>query len=144
MTDFAAEFRDVFSRYEALGRELAKIVNSDNSPDAHSLVQSILQNQDCLTRIIRMSADVTRLSDAWLLRRSSLETGTRAEAESYAEAARAQAVKLQEMCRLHAQKLQTIREGLRSGLEEISKGARYAKGLKPPQNNFPKFIDSRI
>lgn len=142
MTNFASEFRDVFSLYVKLGNEFSRLLNISDADDSGTAVHAILQNKDSLTRISQMNSRISSLSDDWNQFRLHLDAADREEADTMAAAAQTQALRLQQLCRIHAQKIQSIHDKLRNNLAEIHKGARYAKGLKPHSHNYPKFIDS--
>jgi hypothetical protein len=142
MNDFAAAFRDISSFYQKLAGNLTKILNSDDSIDSRTLVNSLLQNREYLEQISQLNSRITKLTDDWTQCRQHLPADARNEADDMVAAARAHAVRLEELCRMHIQKLQPIRDELRNNLVELAKGARLAKGLRPSRNNYPKFIDS--
>jgi hypothetical protein len=143
MTIFISEFQDVFQGYLTLADDLTKIMDVDDSQDPHILVQSILQNCDCLNRIDQMNLRVLKLTDDWEKHCADSDQCSREEASKLIEAAKAQAVRLQILCTIKSQKLQSLRDVLGKNLEELGKGAQYLKSLKPAKNNYPKFIDSR-
>ena len=142
MNSLVAEFREVFSLYIKLGDEITRVMNVDDSKDPQGLVNSILQNRECLERITQMHSRVVQLSDAWDKCRNRLDPESREEAHNLAAAARAQAVRLQELCSARTEKLRRIRDELGKNLAEIEKGSQFLKSLKPVKNNFPKFVDS--
>jgi hypothetical protein len=142
MEKLTAEFREVFSLYIKLGDEITRIMDVDGSKGPHVLVNSVLQNRECLERIAEMNSRVVQLSDAWEKCRNRLDPETRKEAHNLAAAARAQAIRLQELCAAGAEKLRNIRDELGKNLAEIGKGSQFLKSIKPVKNNYPKFVDS--
>ena len=142
MKNFAAEFRDIFSLYVKLGEELSKILNTGEANDSQTMVRSLLKNNDRLMQISQMNSRIAKLSDDWMECRLHLAPAEREEADKMAAAAKDQALRLQELCRTHIQKLQDVHNKLKNNLQELGKGARYARGLKLTQSNYPKFIDS--
>jgi hypothetical protein len=142
MTIFISEFQDVFQGYLALADDLTKIMDVDDSQDPNILVQSTLQNGDCLNQIVQMNSRVLKLTDDWE-KHCANSPHSREEVSKLMEAAKAQAVRLQTLCTIKSQKLQSLRDALGKNLEELGKGAQYLKILKPAKNNYPKFIDSR-
>ena len=142
MKNFTAEFRNLSSFYSRLAEDLTKFLNEDEPKVGRALVQSTLQNRECLEQLPQMNLQIAELSNDWTQRRPQLDPATRREADEMAASARAQAVRLQELCHIHTCKLQAIHDGIRNNLVEIGKGSRFAKVLKPVQHNYPKFIDS--
>ena len=142
MKDLITEFQDVFTLYLKLGEELTKVLSINDTKDPRILVQSILQNRNCLDRIAQMNSRVMHLSDAWKKCRADLDPDSRKKIGDLAEAARTQAARLQELCGDQANKLQMACDELGEKLGEIGKGARYLDSMKPPKHNYPKFIDS--
>jgi hypothetical protein len=143
MQNFAAEFRKLSFFYAKLAEDLTGILNTGEPKDSRAIVNSTLQNRKCLEQIPQMTLRIAELSDEWTRYRTQLDPVTRHEAEEMASAAKAQAGRLQELCRIHTCKLQAIHDDIKNSLVEISRGARFAKVLKPIQHNYPKFIDSR-
>jgi hypothetical protein len=144
MKNLISEFREVLSLYLQLGEDLSKILSIDDSKDPGVFVKAILQNRSSLEQIEQMNSRVMQLSDAWQKCRDQLDPETRKKVSALAEASRAQAKRLQELCSLHAKKLQAARDKLGENLSELGKGTRYLNSIKPPKNNYPKFIDSRF
>jgi hypothetical protein len=142
MNKLAAEFREVFNLYIKLGDEISRIMDADDSKDPQMLVNSILQNRECLERITQMNSRVVQLSDAWGRCRNQLDPESRKEAHDLATAARAQAVRLQELLSVRTEKLRRVRDELGRNLAEIGKGSQFLKSIKPVKNNYPKFVDS--
>ena len=142
MTNLADEFRDVFSLYIRLGKELTRIMDVGDSKDPQVLVNSILQNRDCLERITQMNSRVVQLSENWAKCRNHLDPESRSEAHNLAAAAKAQAARLQELCSVNTEKLRRVRDDLGKNLAEIGKGSQFLKSIKPVRNNYPKFVDS--
>jgi hypothetical protein len=143
MKNFAAEFRNLSSFYSKLAEDLTQCLDEEESKVGQALVKATLQNRKCLEQIPQLNLQIAELSNDWTRLRPQLDPATRNEADEMARAAKAQAVRLQELCRIHTCKLQAIHADIRNNLVEIRKGARFAKVLKPIQQNYPKFIDSR-
>jgi hypothetical protein len=142
MNPSASDFRDTFQNYIKLSEDLSKIIDKDCSKDPQALVQSILQNRDSLDRIVQMNGRVVKLTNEWRKRCVHFAPQIQNEIRDLIVGAQAQAIRLQTLCSLKSQLIQETREGLGKELEELRKGARYLKSLKPGQHNYPKFIDS--
>ena len=143
MKNFAAEFCDLSAFYTKLAEDLAKTLDADDAQDSRVLVESTLRHRELLDRVPTMSPSISELTKDWSLCRAELDPAARREAEEKAADAKSQAVRLQELCRIHILKLQAIHDEIRRNLAELAKGARFAKVLKPVQQNYPKFIDSK-
>jgi hypothetical protein len=144
MKNLVSEFQEVFSLYLKLGEDLTKIMSIDDSKDPGAFVKAILQNRNSLEQIAQMNSRVMQLSDTWQKCRSQFDPATREKIRVLVDASRAQAKQLQELCGLHAKKLQVVRDRLGENLAELGKNGRYLNSIKPPKNNYPKFIDSRF
>ena len=142
MNHLADQFRDIFNLYIKLGEELTRIMDVGDSKDPQVLVESILQNRDCLERIAQMNSRVVQLSENWANCRNNLDPESRSETHNLAAAAKAQAVRLQELCGVNTEKLRRVRDDLGKNLAEIGKGSQFLKSIKPVRNNYPKFVDS--
>ena len=142
MKNLISEFQDVFTLYLKLGEDLTKIMSIDDSKDPHAFVKAVLQNRTSLERIAQMNSRVMQLCDAWRNCQAQMDQGTREKIHALADASKSQAKRLQELCGTHARKLQILRDKLGDNLAELGKGARYLNSMKPPKNNYPKFIDS--
>jgi hypothetical protein len=142
MKNLVSEFQDVFALYLKLGEDLTKIMSIDDSKDRNAFVKAVLQNRDSLERITQMNSRIMQLSEAWDKCRENMPPEAREKVRASVEAAKAQAKRLQELCSIHARKLQALRDKLGDNLAELGKGAQYLKSIKPPKNNYPKFIDS--
>jgi hypothetical protein len=143
MKNIVSEFQEVLALYLKLGEDLTKIMSIDDSKDPGAFIKAILQNRNSLEQIAQMNSRVLQLSTAWKKCSIHLDPQVREKVRSLAEASRVQAEHLQELCSLHAKKLQTVRDKLGENLAELGKGTRYLNSIKPPKNNYPKFIDSR-
>ncbi len=142
MHDIKSQFLDLIALYQELENDVSRIMRIDDSGDPQALVQSVLQNENCLARIAQMSSRVDQVSDGWKKCRVHLDGKTREETQQLANAARSQAARLQELFGFHAERICALRSRLEKDLAEIGKGAQYLKVLKPAKNNYPKFIDS--
>jgi len=142
MNTITADFQDVFSLYLRLGEDLTRILDVDDSKGSQALVESILENRECLARIEQMNARVLQLSESWEKCRIDLDPESQNKIRDLAQASRNQALRLKELCARHAQKIQETRDLLGGKLEELGKGARYLQSVKPVKNNYPKFVDS--
>jgi hypothetical protein len=142
MTNLASEFRDVCNLYARLGEELASITATDDALGSQALIQSILDNRDCLDRIAQMQSRIMQLSEDWKKVRPYLDSELRDETQDLAAAARAQVLRLQELCATQIQKLEQTRDSLGRNLSELGKGTQFLKSIKPANSNYPKFIDS--
>jgi hypothetical protein len=143
MTDFAAEFRDITSIYENLEAALSGILNADISNEGQSFLEATIQHRGDLEQLMLMDLRIQRLIQDWPQHRMRLDPDARQEVEAMISAAKIRAIRLQEICRTYTKRLQSIHDGIRDNLLEVSKGARFARSLKPLQQNYPKFIDSR-
>lgn len=141
MRDFASEFQQFRALYAELRKELARIVDID-SQESHALVNAILQNRGCLDRIIQMNAAVSELSQAWQESRTRCPLTVQYSIDKCAEEAKTEATLLHELCCVQTQKIQSTYDRLGQALGELKKGARFINSLKPPRENYPKFIDS--
>jgi len=142
MKDLKSELLDLIALYRILEEEVSRIVQIDDSKDPQATVRAIVQNASCFARIAEMSARVERVSDGWKECRLHLDEKARAETQQLADATRDQALRLRELVSLQAEKIRLAHNRLGKSLTEIGKGAQYLKVLKPPKNNYPKFIDS--
>lgn len=141
MRDFALEFRQVGARYARLREELARIVDID-SQEPQALVNAILQNRDCLDRIIHMNAEVSGLSRDWQECRHRCPLALQDSIDRCAEEAKSEATLLHELCCVQTRRIQHTCDTLGQALGELKKGALFINSLKPPKQNYPKFIDS--
>jgi hypothetical protein len=142
MKNLAAEFQAVSALYSETGEVLARVLKFDNPRDSKPLVESVLQNRNCLDRIEQMNSRVLQLADEWRKRHADKDTEPWDEINRLAENTLQQAIQLNQLCTLTGQKLQSARDKLVAELAEMGKGARYLKIAKSPKNNYPKFIDS--
>ena len=142
MNTLTADFQDVFSLYLRLGEELTRVLDVEDSKDPQALVESVLENQDCLARIEQMNARILQLSESWGKCRDQLDPDSQIKIRDLAQASRAQALRLKDLCAKHAQKIQATRDQWGRKLDELARGARYLQSVKPVKNNYPKFVDS--
>jgi hypothetical protein len=142
MHTLAAEFQEVLCQYLKLTEAIKQIVAIDESQDSQALVRSIIDNQDYLMKIQQMDARVLELSERLKRSQKELNATDYAKIKGVSNAVTVQALHIREQCRLLEQRVQSRRDQLAKELQEINKGSRYLKVLKPTQTNFPKFIDS--
>jgi hypothetical protein len=142
MHTLAAEFQEALQQYCKLTEVLKEIFGIDEPLDPQALVKSVLKNQDCLMQIQKMDARVLELSE--ILKRCSkeLDPADCEKIRGYSSDINSQALYIQELCRVQEQRVRSRRDQIAKELREIANSARYFKVLKPPKNNFPKFIDS--
>jgi len=136
------EFQDLVKRYQDLGKELSGVLEGTDSGNPQVLVQSILQNRDCLSRIIQIDVQVQQLSGDWQKTAPQLDSNMRLQVRALADAAKAQAVRLKGLCGAYAEKIENARGQLGKELAEIGRGSQYLQSVKPIKGNYPKFIDS--
>ena len=144
MNELADEFENVFQSYARIASEFSRIVQVDDSEDSQALIQSILDNRNCLTEIQLINKRMVSLYSIWEQSRYELGESDSEKIRNIIEAVRKQAQQLEKICDLKAQQVETQRNRLAQELQNIGKGSRYLKMIKPIQQNFPKFIDSAI
>ncbi len=142
MRDIVSRLKDVYLLYASLGEELARVLDVDGSKDCRALIESILQHRDCLARLKELNSSVLSLSSELAQARSKMNAESKDEIQPLAEAVRSQVIRLNELCGIHAERLKIARDKLERDLAELGRGARYLQSVKPPRNNYPKFIDS--
>lgn len=142
MSDPKLEFLNLIALYRELEEEVAGIAAVDESADPQAPVRAVLQHAVCFARIAELSSRVERISENWKNCRALLDEKTRGETEQLADAARCRAERLLQLCNLQSEKIRRTYNRLEKNLAEIGKGAQYLKVLRPPQSNYPKFIDS--
>ncbi|MDR1726778.1 MAG: hypothetical protein LBT74_02415 [Acidobacteriota bacterium] len=144
VNELAAEFEDVLKGYVRVAADFSRIVQVDDDGDPQALIQSILDNRGCLEEIQQINQRMVRLYDAWERSRADADAADRREIGGIVEAVRAQAQELEKICVIKAQKVEARRNQLAQELQDVGKGSRYLKLLKPAQQNYPKFIDSTL
>jgi len=142
MKDLKSEFQDLTALYRKLEEEISRILPNDESKAPQDTVRAVVQNSSCFLRIAEIGARVELASDSWEKSRLQLDEKTRVETQQLADQTRYQASRLLQLCCLRADKIRLEHSRLGKCLIEIGKGAQYLRVLKPPQNNYPKFIDS--
>ena len=144
MNELAAEFEDVLQSYVKIASEFSRIIQVDDSEDPQVLIQSILDNRDCLTEIQQINKRMVSLYGVWEQNQHGLSESDSEKICNIIETVREQAHQLEKICGLKAQRVETRRSLLAQELQNIGKGSRYLKMIRPIQQNFPKFIDSAI
>ena len=144
MNELVNEFEDVFQSYARIAAEFSRIVQVDDSEDSQALIQSILDNRNCLTEIQLINKRMVSLYSIWEQHRYELGESDSEKIRNIIEAVRKQAQQLEKICDFKAQQVETQRNRLAQELQNIGKGSRYLKMINPIQQNFPKFIDSAI
>jgi ABC-type phosphate transport system auxiliary subunit len=142
MNDLKLEFLDLIALYRELEEEVSGIAAVDELADPQAPVRAVVEHAGCFARIEELSSRVERISDSWKNRRLQIDEKTQAETQQLADAARYRAARLQELCGQQAEKIRSAHSRLERNLAEIGRGAQYLKVLRPPKNNYPKFIDS--
>jgi hypothetical protein len=142
MNYLVSEYRDVLRHYTELVETISEKFDTPEL-DGFDSVQSVLDMRDCLSGIEMMNARVTRLAERWKECGPRLDLPSRELVREYARASGAQAVRLQQLCDVQSEKVRKVHTRLGEQLKEVGNGRRLLETLKPPQNNFPKFIDSR-
>lgn len=142
MNNLVSEFQALSQLYLQIEQEISGVMSAQDPKDSQLLARSILRNRECLARIEQMNSRVLCLSNEWKKHRADLDPQTRNETEALAAAVRAQIARITSVFDGRARVLIEARNRLEKELEEIGKGGRYLKSIKPVQNNYPKFIDS--
>ena len=109
MNALAIEYQDVFQLYLRLGKELAKIMDTESISNSQDFVESILANHDCLIRIEQVNSRILQLFEDWETCRTGIDPQMQDKLRQLAQAAKAQAVQLRKLCGIYAQRLQQAR-----------------------------------
>lgn len=144
MSELTTEFEDVLRSYVRIASDFSRIVQVDDSEDPQALIQSILDNRERLDEIQQVNKRMLRLYGDWRQKRTGFGESDGEEISKIVEAVREQARQLEKVCGLEVRKVEARRNQLAQELQDIGKGSRYLKLLRPVQQNFPKFIDSAI
>ena len=143
MNKLAEEFRDVLNLYVKLTADFARIADVGKfGEDPQALIQSILDNQSCLTEIQQLNKRLTKLYGAWKDKKADLNPSAGDEIQSVVDNVGEQMRQLEKLCDLGTQKVEERRKQLTGELANVGKSSRYLKMIKPVQENHPKFIDS--
>ena len=145
MNKLAEEFREVLNLYVKLTGDLARIADAGRSEgNPQALIQSILDNQSCLTEIQQLNTRLTQLYDVWKNKETSGSSAANEmdEIRGIVNDVQAQMRQLEKLCDRGVQKIEDRRKEISDELATVGKGSRYLKMIKPVQENHPKFIDS--
>jgi hypothetical protein len=144
MNKFAEEFKDVLGLYARLTADLTRIADAGKAEeDPQAFVQSILDNRSCLTEIEQLNRRLNQLYGDWKNKEANFNGDIGDEIRGVIDDVRAQMRQLEEMCGFGVQKIGAWRKHLSDELATVGKGSRYLQMIKPVQENFPKFIDSK-
>ena len=143
MSKLAEEFREVFDLYVKINEDLKRIADDSGSgEDPQTLIQSILDNKNCLTEIEQLNERVTLLCGKWKDTEANYSLSERDEIRGIIDDVSEQMRQLEKLCDFGAQKVEERRKQLTEELANIGKGSRYLKMINPIKENYPKFIDS--
>ena len=139
---FVSELRYLSELYQRFKTEILDSGQRISKEGRSSLAESILKNGELLARIEQMTARTAQLAQEWEKFRLILDPQSKAETQALATSVKSQAVQLEQLCKGLVRQLEARRSGLEQELEEIRKGTRYLSSVKPPNTNYPKFVDS--
>ncbi|HSW39681.1 MAG TPA: hypothetical protein VLL97_09345 [Acidobacteriota bacterium] len=143
MNDLLSHCRKVLDLYDALEIECSRIFGGAGSGSDDSAVDSVLNNRSRINSMVEeVNMEVMSLAGKLLEFRDRPDPKTGSMIRECAKEAAARAAGLQGMCAVQAEKVAAIRAELREKLDGIDNGSRLLKTLKPPRNNYPKFIDA--
>ena len=109
MNALVIEYHDVFQLYLRMGKELAKIMDMEDSQNPGTFVESILESHDYLVRIEQVNSRILQLFEDWEECRTTIDPQMEEEVRELAWAAKAQAVRLRRLCSIYTQRLQGVR-----------------------------------
>ena len=145
MNKLAEEFQDVLDLYAKLTVDLKRIADAGTfEEDLQPLVQSILDNRDCLDEIQQLNKRLTQLYGDWKDREAAFSPSEGDEIRGVVDGVREQVRQLGKLCDAETEKIETWRKQLSGELANVGKGFRYLETIKPIKENFPKFIDSAV
>ncbi len=136
---FIDELQYIDGLYQALQHELSP---GTTEAEEASLVETVLRNKDLLCRIGQLNERVARTTAAWKDFRERADAPMRAQVESLIRTVRAHAADLQRTCAQHGHRLESRLDRLGHERGRLRTGFRYLDSVKPPRNNYPKFVDS--
>jgi hypothetical protein len=143
MVSLTEEFRDLHNRYVKLAADLARIADTGKSgEDQQAFIQSILDNQSCLTGILELNDRLSHLYGAWKDKEKNISLSENNEIRAISGDIEKQMRDVGKLCELGVRKVEEWRKQLSDELTTVGKGSSYLKLLKPVQENHPKFIDS--
>jgi len=143
MENLAEEFQEALDLYVKLTDDLARIADAGNSgEDQQAFIQSILDNQSCLTEIQQLNMRLTKLYVVWKSKEKNDGDSADDEIHSIVEDVHKRMRQLEKLCDVGIQKAEEWRKQISDELANVGKESEYLKSLKPVQENHPKFIDS--
>ena len=148
MNKLAEEFRELLALYVKLTTDLTSIAGSgvsgsaNSEEDSQTLVQSILENRNCLTEIQQLNERLKRLFGKWKETEANYSSSESDEIQGIVDDVGKQMRLLEKICDFGTQKVEERRKQLTEELANVGKGSRYLKMINPIQENHPKFIDS--
>ena len=144
MNNLAEEFRDLRDLYIKLTADFTRIADGGKSGDDQQIfIQSIIENQNCLTEIQQLNNRFAQLYGTWKDREKN--NGSFAyedEIRGVVDDIENQMRQIENLCESGITKAEVWRKQLSDELANVGKESRYVKSLKPVQENHPKFIDS--
>ena len=144
MNNLAEEFRDLRDLYIKLTADFSRIAAVGKSgEDQQPFIQSIIDNQNCLTEIQQLNNRFTKLYGVWKDKDKNNGNFTdEDEIRGFVDDIENQMRQIENLCESGITKAEAWRKQLSDELANVGKESSYVKSLKPVQENHPKFIDS--
>ncbi len=136
-----SELQCIDELYQALHHEFPRRPVTTDADDA-ALVETVLRNENLLSRVGLLNERVARAAGAWKDFRERADAPTRAQVESLIRAVRAHAEDLQRACAQYGRRLESRLDRLGRERRRLQTGLRYLDSVKPARTNYPKFVDS--
>ncbi len=139
---FVSELQYLSELYQRLKAEMLGPSHQGNGTGSAALVNSILRNQELLSRIEQMTVRTSQLAQEWEKFRQILDPKSKAEIQALAASVMSQAIQMEQLCKGLMRQVEEARSRLEDQLAELRKGCSYLNCVRPPETNYPKFVDS--